>query len=263
MKNKRYFYQIIIVAVVTLAFLGTFLPGWLLVWRSREKMNMVDAVPVEYYSPANLAIARNASANLEVYQKLQLITGRWESVHGETDAYERTMESYEAVELAREQLDKLYRLGVYPEGFTTNYENWYSWEAQFDKVVDSTFHTYAAYYWDITFLKYDGSQRHRIYMLNDGTIFLAEVWNESGMETDAVSGMSELERNVLLEEWGTTIEKAKGDMENLEEYLAFTNIETSDLRQMDLAQLRTTERKYGVLQAVSDMRYLFLLYPLE
>lgn len=51
MKNKKYYYYIIIVAVAAVAFLGTFLPGWLLVWRSREKMNMVDAVPVEYYSP--------------------------------------------------------------------------------------------------------------------------------------------------------------------------------------------------------------------
>ena len=260
-KNKRVLYRMIVLAVVTLALLGTFLPGWLLVWQSKEKSKQVSAVPVEYYSPANLAVARNASANLELYQKLQLITGRWESNSNQADSYERQMENYEAVRLAREQTDELCRMGVYPVSLISDYENWFSWEAEFCKVVDATFHTYAAYYWKISFVKYDGSQKHQIYMLEDGTIFLAEVWKEDGIDSNAVSRVSE--KGIDLS-WGKTemgVQEVPKDNQSLGEYFTFTDIETADLKWMELAQLQVDDKEYMLIQADSAKRYLFSLQP--
>lgn len=262
-EKKNDIYRIVVVAVLVLAMLGTLLPGFILVWQSKEQMNMVDAVPEAYYSPANLAVARNASANLGTYQKLQLITGRWESHMEQADSYDTEMEDYKAVELAKEQIDTLYQQGVYPTSLSSNYENWYSWEAEFCKVVDATFNTYAAYYWKLSFVKYDGSERHLVYMLEDGTIFLVEACNENGMESSAVSKISEVGVNVSL---GLTRIVKKGvseENQNLEEYFAFTDIETADLKWMDLVQFQMEEKEYYVMQLYSDDCYLYSFQPVN
>ena len=262
-KNKKYIYRMVIATVVVLALIGVFLPGWILIWQSEEKMNMVDAVPVEYYSPANLAIARNASANLGIYQKLQMITGRWESDSILADSYESRMEDYEAVNMAKEQMHILYQEGLYPVSLLSDYENWYSWEAEFCKVVDATFHTYTAYYWKLSFVKYDGLEKHHVYMLEDGTIFLAEARAENGVEVNMISKVSEIEVNATK---GLTEVVKQGVAEGnqgLEEYFAFTDIEIKDLQWMDLAQLQVGEYKYQVLQANSVNRYLFSLQPVK
>lgn len=261
--NKKCIFRFTAVSAVVLALLGTFLPGCLLVWQSEEKMNMVGAVPVEYYSPANLAVARNASANLGDYQKLQLITGRWESYVGQADANERTLENYEAVELAREQMDAFYQAGIYPTSLLSDYENWYSWEAEFCKVVDSTFNTYAAYYWKLSFVKYDGSEKHHVYMLENGTVFLAEAWDAKGIGRNTISKVSEVEVNLLLGTAEIKKQEMSADNQNLEEYLAFTDIETADLQWMVLLQWQADEQRYYVLQANSANRYLFSLQPVS
>lgn len=259
-EKKNDIYRVVVVAVLALAMLGTLLPGFVLVWQSKEQMNMVDVVPEEYYSPANLAVARNASANLGTYQKLQLITGRWESHMRQADSYDAQMEDYKAVELAKEQLDTLYQWGVYPTSLSSDYENWYSWEAEFCKVVDATFNTYAAYYWKLSFVKYDGSERHLLYMLEDGTIFLAEAWNEKGMDNRKIS---EAGINMSL---GLTQIVKKGvsdENQNLEEYFAFTDIETADLKWMDLVQFQMQEKEYYVMQLYSDDCYLYSFQPVN
>lgn len=260
--NKKYIYRMIIATVVVLALLGTFLPGWLLKWQSEAEMNMVDAAPVEYYSPANLAVARNASANLGVYQKLQLITGRWASEVSEAGDNEREMENYEAVELAKKQMNILYLNGVYPVSLLSDYENWYSWEAEFCKVVDATFHTYAAYYWKISFVKYDGTERHQVYMLEDGTVFLAEAWGEDEIDGSVISEISD--RSIDYALGLTEITKViSEENEKIREYLAFTDIESADLEWLDLAKLKVNEQEYYTLQANSSNRYLYSLQPLN
>lgn len=262
-RNRKYIYRFAAFAAVAFSLLGIFLPGRLLVWQSEEKMNMVGAVPVEYYSPANLAVARNASANLGDYQKLQLITGRWESNAAQADSSERTLENYEAVELARVRMNTLYEAGIYPTSLLSDYENWYSWEAEFCKVVDATFHTYAAYYWKFSFVKYDGSEKHRVYMLENGTVFLAEAWLEGGIDQGALSKLSET-NGVFF--WGAAgIEKQEilWDNRELADYLAFSDIETADLQWMDLSEWQMGEERYHVLQADSEQRYLFSLQPIS
>lgn len=270
-KSKKYIYQVVIMSAVVLALLGIFLPGWLLERQSRVEMNMVDAVPVEYYSPANLAVARNASANLGIYQKLQLITGRWESNVSEADDYERELANFEAVELAKEQMDAFYKYGVYPVSLLSDYENWYSWEAEFCKVVDATFNTYAAYYWKLSFAKYDGSEKHQVYMLEDGTIFLAEAWFEAGLENWSGSenyalALTGVSKTNLMVPWnlpGTTKKTAENAEQDLEEYLSFSDVDAKGLKWMDLARLIANDEEYYMMQASSENRYVISLQPIE
>lgn len=258
--NKKYVYRMIVVAVVVLALLGTFLPGWLLTWQSEEEMNMVDAAPVEYYSPANLAVARNASANLGAYQKLQLITGRWASAVSEAGDNAREMENYEAVELAKKQMNILYLNGVYPVSLLSNYENWYSWDAEFCKVVDATFHTYAAYYWKISFVKYDGTERHQVYMLEDGTVFLAEAQMGNKIDDSVVSKVSDKSVDYSIGLSKITKEITE-ESKKLKEHLVFSEVATEDLEWLDIAKLKVNEQEYYTLQAVSGNRYVYSLQP--
>ena len=253
-----------------LSCLGLLLPGWLLQWQSRESMNMTDGVPAQYYSPANLAMARNASANLGIYQRLQLLTGEWESDPAVPDSYEQTLENYEAAELARESVEKLYQNKLYPVSLLTAYENWYSWDATFCKVVDATFHTYGAYYWRLVFTRYDGTERHVIYMLEDGTIFLAAMNSDYTLsdipEKVSVTGMPKpgagndrLQPVVSLE---TREQKIRA-------WLSYAEPEaellfTKDLDWLDLAVLSTEDPKqqYGVGQVLAGDRYILFLRPL-
>lgn len=262
-KNKKYIYQAAVASMVLLAMLGVFLPGLILKWQSREQMNMVDGVPVEYYSPANLAVARNASANLGVYQKLQLITGRWESNDTTVDSAEMEMENYEAVQLAKEQMDALYQAGVYPVSLLSDYENWYSWDAEYCKVVDATFNTYAAYYWKLTFSKYDGSEKHLVYMLDDGTIFLAETWAFNGLDDSAIVNISELGAFVTLGYREVVLHKLPVENQSIEEYFAFADMDVTDLHWLSMTQLRVVEKEYYALQLQCENRYLYSIQPLD
>ena len=54
-------------------------------------------------------------------------------------------------------------------------DNWYSWNARLYKYTDTTFNTYTAYAWQITFTKYDNSSSHTIFMTENGTILNVET----------------------------------------------------------------------------------------
>ncbi len=248
--SKKCLYRIIIGAVAVLLLAGIFLPGMFVLWQSNRQMNVVSVAPQEYYSPANLAVARNASANMEVYQKLQLITGRWEGVTSLADIYEGGMEDYQAVEMAKKYVERLYLQGMYPENLMTNYENWYSWNAEVYKVVDATFHTYTVCYWKLTFTKYDGTQTHDIYMLNNGFVFLAENRNENGIAEEQLS-----------KPIGKEIPKGK---QGLQEYLAFVGIDAGGLQWMDFYEVEYAGEHpgdYHVLKALSDNHYVYSFQP--
>ncbi len=102
--KRKYVYRILCGLILALALVGTLLPGQLLFWQSERELSLVAAAPAKYYSAANMAIARNASAQLGTYQKLQLITGRWESAIREAASYERTIAAYDGDALPRRTL---------------------------------------------------------------------------------------------------------------------------------------------------------------
>ena len=90
---------------------GIFLPGILIEGQERKAVGEVQAVPAQ-----------------EAY------------------SYEMTLKDYEAAALARDSMEAIYQKGQYPSDLASSYANWYTWEAFSEKAVDTTFHTYSAYY---------------------------------------------------------------------------------------------------------------------
>lgn len=262
--SKKYGHRLAAVLAAVLSLLGIFLPGCLLVWQSGEKMNMADAVPVKYYSPANLAAARNISANPGDYQKLLLITGRWESNIMSADRSEAKLDNYEAAELARKQMNALYTAGIYPTNLLSGYENWYGWEAEFCKAEDASFNTYTAHFWKLSFNKYDGSEKHSVYMLENGTVFLAEAQSENGFGRDSVSKISGIDTNLYVESVKLEREFLPREKPALWEYLAFSDIDAEGLNWLDFSCWQTEDDgRLCALQAISSERYLFALQPAD
>lgn len=168
-------------------FCGIFLPGFLLNKNGETSLNHQSTAPMEYYSGVSSAVARNASSQLSLNQRMKLITGLWESEDSAASLNESAISDYEAVSLAKDGLKKLYEGGLYPYSLTDNYGNWYSWNTAFYKSVDSTFHTYTVYYWVIYFTRYDNSETHTVLMTEDGNILFASAHTNKkiqGVEDD-------------------------------------------------------------------------------
>ena len=138
---------------------GIFLPGILIEGQERKAVGEVQ----------------EASESLKLNDRIQLITGQWESETQEAYSYEMTLKDYEAAALARDSMEAIYQKGQYPSDLASSYANWYTWEAFSEKAVDTTFHTYSAYYWKLIFTKYDGTEKHAVFLLEDGTVLLAEA----------------------------------------------------------------------------------------
>lgn len=158
---------------VLFLFLGmaVWLPGQILAWQSSQDIERVKEVPKENYAAERSAMAREVSSKLSVEEKLQLIDGTWESETMEADDYEMELQEYEAVGMARQKVGELYQKGEFPVDLAGEYQNWYGWQTQPYKAVDSIFHTYTAYFWEITFERYDKSESYTVRMLEDGTVF--------------------------------------------------------------------------------------------
>lgn len=148
---------------------GIFLPGILIEGQERKAVGEVQAVPAQYIASDSL-LAKEASESLKLNDRIQLITGQWESETQEAYSYEMTLKDYEAAALARDSMEAIYQKGQYPSDLASSYANWYTWEAFLEKAVDTTFHTYSAYYWKLIFTKYDGTETHTVFLLEDGTV---------------------------------------------------------------------------------------------
>jgi hypothetical protein len=136
-------------------------------------LNKAMSAPLEYYSAASSVVARNSSAQLSEYQKLQLISGAWDSRDSEAAQDEALITEYEAVSLAEAALDRLHEAGLYPSTISSDYGNWYSWTANCYKATDTTFNTYTSYYWVISFARYDETENHTVLMTEGGLLLLA------------------------------------------------------------------------------------------
>lgn len=263
-KMKRYRNRILCVLMMSAAVLGTFLPGWFLFVRSERELSLVTAAPPEYYSAANMAIARNASVQLGTYQKLQLISGRWESVRKQASSYEVELKAYTAAQIARDQIEDMYQKKLYPVSLASDYGNWFTWDAKRYKAVDATFGTYAAYYWDITFDKYDGTEKHRICMLENGTIFLVEADVEGKIDTSGLR-KNYAERmfsgEYFSEEGQIKTQRMDIPGQSVSSYLAFLDLDAEDLTWVSLSQTSSGEEGYELIQASSSHRYVTAVRP--
>lgn len=235
------------------ALCGIFLPGQVLNIQGEAAVDQVLAVPEDAYSSASSAMARNASANLGLYEKLQLITGEWESTRGEAASYEMELQDYEAAEAARDGLKRLCDAGLYPESVTSDYGDWYTWQAKPLKALDTTFHTYTAYYWEITFVRYDRTRRHTVFLLEDGTVFLAEAELRDGVDGAALSDTAAALSG--RDDLAVTVQNP-GDRTPAA-LLPYYEGEADGLQWKSLAQLTSDGDSYCAVQAISENRYLF------
>ena len=145
-----------------------FLPGRMLWWQQSQEFMRVHEVPADYYSADHSALARDASAKLTVEERLQLISGEWESETTRAGSEDMDLSAAQAAVLARNQS------GGNSQDAQGNYKNWYSYKASSYKSVDAVFHTYTAYYWVISFTRYDGGNTIIVHMMEDGTVFKQE-----------------------------------------------------------------------------------------
>ena len=203
---------------------GIFLPGILIERQECKAVGEVQAVPAQYIASDSL-LAKEASESLKLNDRIQLITGQWESETQEAYSYEMTLEDYEAAALARDSMEAIYQNGQYPSDLASSYANWYTWEAFPMKAVDTTFHTYSAYYWKLIFTKYDGTEKHMVFLLEDGTILLAEAEGEDISPENAVTEEDSLSGKRNAEE-----EKEKKVDKELAGQLSYTGLSVSGLK---------------------------------
>lgn len=249
--------SLLLAAVLIAVPAGIILPGRVLTIQGEQEYNQVGAVPEQYLASSS-AMAKNASTNLKTTERLRLITGQWESERTEAKSFEMEQEDYEAVALVRAGMKELYDSHLYPIDLSSDYSNWYTWAAKSYKAVDTTFHTYTAYYWIIHFEKYDGSETHIIHMLDDGTIFLAEAVMQGDVDVTRLTAAVD----ALPREEERTVTALEADrLAEVSQLLVYENVDISGLELQALAQVEEEENSYYILQMYKGRRYLYSIVP--
>lgn len=246
---------IIFCVTLIVSLLGIFLPGTLMNTSGNLKENQVSSVPEIYYSASKTAMARNNSQKMKTSEKLQLIMGKWESTISKVANYEMPSEKYEVVKLARDGIKVLYEKGIYPNSITLDYGDWYTWDADCYKAVDAIFHTYTVYYWIVNFRKYDSNENHIVYILEDGTVFLAKAQYEEPLDiTKIVNAASILDNEMEPSEIDTSREK-------ISDWVVYPNADTAGMKWKALTSIMSESDKYSIVQAYSDKQYLYSYMP--
>lgn len=254
--QKKNMTGVFVFITILLAMGGIFLPGRILAWQSDAELNVVSEVPKQYSLEVSTAMARNASANLKMNERLQLIAGKWTSNVSVADTYEMETQDYEAIALAREGVQELYKNDLYPESVSSEYGSWYTWEATPYKAVDATFHTYTAYFWKVNFRKYNGLENHQVYMLEDGTIFYATVHYGSRTNMDSLIRLRD-----YFAQKGQNAVVISYNQKLISSYVPYTDDFSSDLQWMDLVKVTKEEYPYYVVQAYTEKSYLYSVAP--
>lgn len=236
-------------AVLFCLLAGIFLPGVFLDKKSGSDENKVHAVSKKYLS-SSAAMARSASLNLKCSDRLELVAGEWDSNTEQAEAYEMAQSDYEAVMLAKEGLKELYQKKLYPLDME-GYGKWYSWQAVPYKAVDTTFHTYTAFYWVIQFQKYDSTDIHEIRMLDDGTIFMAYASRMSGFDSSRLSLISD----VMGQDENITIEDGRGF-----EPAMYRNLDITAVSTLSECAYSEKEDHFFIRQSAGKENYLYLLF---
>jgi hypothetical protein len=238
---------------------GLLLPGFLLEQFRNRTVGQVESVPSAYYSAAGLSLARNASAKLDFYEKLQLVSGEWKSERSQAANYEMELEDYEAVEAAREGLAALYASGLYPDDVAANYGNWYTWDATPYKATETTFSTYSAYYWEITLKKYDETKKHTILLFEDGTVFFAYASDTKEIDASALVAVEDAKQLPI--EGSVAPLDTQG--ESVADWVSYAKQEIGEMQWKSAVTITGEEEGQSchMLQAESDHSYLYALTP--
>ena len=175
-RNNKIKICLILFFCVAVILASVLVPRYLLARTLFEQMDQVVVAPEEYYVEAGEMMARSASSNLSSVDRIKLIAGTWESEMQKCENTDGFLNEVEAVELAKEQMEYYYQAGVFPYSMQIKYDNMFSYETELYCYTDSSFHTYSAYLWKITFTKYDDSVECVTYMTESGTILL--LWTD-------------------------------------------------------------------------------------
>lgn len=101
MKKENIKFIIMSVIVVCIVIAGILVPGIVLEAKQKSEYDKVAQVPKDYL-PSSSVMAKEASANLKLSEKLSLIDGQWDSTTDEAASYEMDDQDYQAVATARE-----------------------------------------------------------------------------------------------------------------------------------------------------------------
>lgn len=161
---------VLITSFILVTVLGIVLPGLLLHITFSSKLGAVSPISTDLYDTSNSAIAKNASMKLTEYERMKLISGSWASTQTEIDTSSASISEVDAVELARAAVSELYTANAYPYHFDSTYDNWYSWKTNCYQCIEASFQTYSAYYWKVTFYRYDTDEVHEVLITENGTL---------------------------------------------------------------------------------------------
>ncbi|MCM1158166.1 MAG: hypothetical protein NC300_05595 [Bacteroidales bacterium] len=174
--QKLNYTKFTIALFLTITLIGILLPGILLRNIFEAHLGTVKPAPEKYYSTDSI-IAKNASAKLTEYEKIKLISSAWDSTHKPADSARSEISEIEAVNFARAAIEELYLKHLYPYHFASSYGNWYSWDVSLYQCTETSFHTYTAYCWLVTFYKYNSDEIHEVLISENGT-FLSVRTNQ-------------------------------------------------------------------------------------
>lgn len=169
MRQQKQNYILISAFLITVC-AGIFLPGILLHYTFQANLNETKPVPKDYYNYSSSVISKNASNKLSEFEKIKLISGAWKSSQTPVDFSYSTITQTQAADYAKNAVSDLYKAKLYPYHFDSEYGNWYSWKASLFQYTETTFNTYSAYCWLITFYKYDSTEIHDVLITENGTL---------------------------------------------------------------------------------------------
>ncbi|MCM1272042.1 MAG: hypothetical protein NC225_03445 [Clostridium sp.] len=195
MKHKNKFLKITIALVTILSIVAAIvLPKLILERKVKHSLSQVVQAPDDYYLTARTATARNASSKLSSLDRISLICSTWDSSMSPCDTTEGFLTESQAISIAKSQLNQYYLCGLYPVSLFSNYNNWYSFNCNLYRYIDTSFESYSAYLWEIHFSKYDSTEYHTILMSESGTILAAET--NAGTYTKGMS-LPEMQNNLI------------------------------------------------------------------
>jgi hypothetical protein len=180
-----------IIAIIT-TILAICLPEIIINKQVDASLGTCIEAPAEYYDASSSAIAREMSTRLTDMEKLELISGNWNSETTMADISTTDYSEWEEIQLAKKSFSNLLNAELKSKSTSSNasassnhaagsitlsnmvdFDTWYSYETVMFKCTDTTFNTYSAYFFGITFTKYDKSEKYQLLMTDTGTIIYA------------------------------------------------------------------------------------------
>lgn len=237
--------------VICIVLAGICVPGIVLESKQKREYNQVTQVPKDYL-PSGSVMAKEASVNLKLSEKLSLINGQWNSTTDEAASYEMDEQDYQAVATARTSMEKLYEQKLFPVNLSPYYSNWYTWETTAYKASDNTFNTYTAYYWIIKFKKFDGTENHTIWMLEDGTIILAKAHLNDTIDISQIA---------VIDPTNTAITAQINETSEYTSAFSYSQIDFSSMNLISLTDAVevNNQEHYQVLQFLGDNDYVYAI----